>query len=266
MNAFVGHYKPVSQYNKNHIAIIECVARGHPKRRIVTPCHILHHETLHEVYMTSVDLSLFIEANYPISGRGGPRKPRYGVGVNDADYAAQPIVNGNQIKDPAYQSWVDMLKRAYDPKLHEKYPTYSDVTVCKEWHSFSAFRAWWLDNYREGWHLDKDILVVGNREYGPDACIYVPRWLNAFTIGSGASRGELPIGVSIYKPTGKYKSECRNPITGKRNYLGLFSTPEQAYSAWLKCKLQLADQLKQEMDAIDTRIYPNVVTIIKAAV
>ena len=215
--------------------------------------------------MTKVELSLWIEASYPISGRGNPRKPRYGVGINDADYMTTPTVDGAVLCDPAYRAWYSMLQRAYDKKLHDRQQTYSDVTVCKEWHSFSAFRAWWLASYREGWQLDKDLLVVGNREYGPDACIYVPRWLNNFTTDSGASRGELPIGVRLDTRRGKYMAQCCNPITGKQHNLGYFTTPAAAHEAWLSYKLQLADQLKPDMDAIDQRIYPNVVTIIKAA-
>ena len=216
--------------------------------------------------MNKIELSLHLEANYPISGRGGPRKPLYGIGVNDADYMTNPMANGVMLWDPAYKAWSNMLKRAYSPRFHEKQPTYSDVTVCKEWHSFSAFREWWLDNYREGFSLDKDLLLVGNKEYSPNACIYVPRWLNNFTIDSGALRGEFPIGVSIRKQAGKYRSRCRNPITGKLCYLGCFTTPEEAHEAWLNYKLALADQLKPAMDAIDKRIHPNVVTIIKAAI
>ena len=162
-------------------------------------------------------------------------------------------------------TWSSMLTRAYDPKCHARYPTYSDVTVCKKWHSFRLFRAWWLANYRDGYSLDKDLLVVGNREYGPSACIYIPSRLNAFTTASGAGRGELPIGVSFCKQTGKYQSHCNNPITGKYHLVGMFTTPEAAHEAWRRYKLELADQLKPDMDAIDQRIYPNVVTIIKAA-
>jgi hypothetical protein len=215
--------------------------------------------------MNKVELSLHIEANYPISGRGGHRKPLFGVGINDADYATRPIVNGKQIADPAYRAWSGMLERAYDPKFHAKNPTYVGVTVCKEWHSFSAFRAWWLASYRDGFQLDKDLLVVGNREYRPDACIYIPSMLNNFTTDSGASRGEFPIGVSFCNQTGRYRSQCCNPITGEQHKLGYFTTPEAAHDAWLKYKLAIADQLKPEMDAIDTRIYHNVVTIIIAA-
>ena len=213
--------------------------------------------------MNKVQLSLHIEANYPANKSSiAKRKPRYVVGINDADYTTAPMVNGKQIEDPAYKAWVSMLQRAYDQKFHEKQPTYSDVTVCKDWHSFSAFRAWWLGNYREGFSLDKDLLIPGNREYGPDACIYVPQSLNAFTIDCGASRGELPIGVCLHKPTGKYMAQCNNTITGRHRHLGSFTTPEEAHEAWLNFKLELAAQLKPVMDYIDKRIYNNVRTLI----
>jgi hypothetical protein len=216
--------------------------------------------------MNKVELSLHLEANYPANNLSiAMRKPLYGIGVNDVDYATHPTVNRKCSVDPAYRSWCLMLQRAYDKKGHAKKPTYSDVTVCKEWHSFSAFRVWWLVNYREGLQLDKDLLVIGNREYGPDTCIYIPSWLNKLTIDSGASRGELPIGVSFCNQTGRYRSRCCNPITGKKHTLGRFNAPEEAHATWLKYKLALADQLKPEMDAIDMRIYHNVLTIIRAA-
>ena len=214
-------------------------------------------------HMTNIELSLHLEKNYPRNKSSiTPRKPVHGVGTNDAHYMTTPTVNGAMLWDPAYRAWASMMQRAYDKKFHEKQQTYSDVTVCKDWHSFSAFRAWWLDNYKEGWELDKDLLVPGNREYGPDTCIYIPSRLNAFTIDRSASRGEFPIGVHIHKPTGKYIAQCNNPITGKRRYLGDFTTAEEAHEAWLNYKLQLADQLKPVMDYIDKRIYNNVRTII----
>ena len=217
--------------------------------------------------MNKVELSLFIEANYPANKSSiAHRKMLCGVGVNDAIYKTTPTVDGVMLFDPAYSAWANMIQRSYNQKFHATQPAYSDVTVCKEWNSFSVFRAWWLDNYREGCHLDKKLLAVGNREYGPDACIYIPSWLNKFTIDCGASRGELPIGVCLNKQAGKYQSNCSNPITGKNHALGRFTTPEEAHEAWLNYKLKLAEQLKLDMDAIDQRIYPNVVTIIRAAI
>ena len=54
------------------------------------------------------------------------------------------------------------------------------------------------------------------------------------------SRGEYPIGVSLCKPTGKYRAQCRNPFTGKQEHLGYFLTQEEAHEAWRKRKHELA--------------------------
>lgn len=214
--------------------------------------------------MNKVEQSLWIEANYPLSGLGRPRDPLYGTCINDAAYVTNPTINGKMELDPAYVCWMRMLERANSIKFQDKCTTYIGVTVCNEWRSFISFRKWWLDHYREGCELDKDLLVVGNREYGYNSCIYVPGWLNRFTCDSRKKRGDFPIGVSLYKPRWKFMSKCHNPITGKRKTIGYFDTPAAAHAAWLQYKLSLADQLKPEMDAIDHRIHPNVVTIIKA--
>lgn len=216
--------------------------------------------------MTKVELSLFIEESYPANKMSiAMRKPMCGVGVNDADYMTTPRVNGVKLWDPAYRAWVNMLQRAYDPKFHATHQTYIGVTVCEEWHSFSAFRAWWLSRSVDGWQLDKDLLVYGNKQYGPDNCVFVPNWLNSFTVDRGASRGRWPIGVSFHAYSGLYTARCSNPITGEVSFLGYFRLAESAYQSWVEKKLRLADELRNLMDAIDHRIYKNVVSIIKSS-
>ena len=67
--------------------------------------------------------------------------------------------------------------------------------------------------------------------------------------------------VSYELSTCKFRASCRDTLNGTLRYLGLFDSPEAAHEAWLRHKLALADKLKSEIDAIDHRIYPNVVTI-----
>ena len=189
----------------------------------------------------------------------------YGVGINDADYVVKPTVNGKQTTCPAYRAWVDMLQRCYSAKFQLKNPSYLNTTICKEWESFMAFRAWWLNHQVDSWQLDKDVLGIGGGNlYSPDTCIYIPNWINSFIINNGAGRGEWPIGVCYDKQTGKYKAQCRHPF-GNQEYLGLFSNPTDAYGAWLTRKLEIAVELKSQMDEIDFRIYQRVVEIISNA-
>ena len=88
--------------------------------------------------------------------------------------------------------------------------------------------------------LDKDIIVPGSRLYSPKTCAFVLNATNLFVIARDASRGDYPIGVHLFKRTGKYRAYCKNLFTGKREYLGLFSTPEEAHEAWRKRKHELA--------------------------
>ena len=88
--------------------------------------------------------------------------------------------------------------------------------------------------------LDKDIIAPRSRLYSPETCAFVLQATNSFVVARDASRGDYPIGVSLYKRTGKYSANCGNPFTGKVEYLGCFSTPEEAHEAWRKRKHDLA--------------------------
>lgn len=184
-----------------------------------------------------------------------------GVGVNDAGCSVTSGIDGKRQKDGAYCAWASMLNRCYSPKYQREWPTYIGVTVCEQWHRFSNFKRWYDEHYVDGWHLDKDLLT-DSREYGPSTCLFVPQWLNKFTTDSGANRGEFPVGVNLDKKHEKFRSQCHNPITKRREYLGLFPSADLAYRAWLDRKVELAYQLKDLMDAIDRRIYFRVVEMI----
>lgn len=123
-----------------------------------------------------------------------------------------------------------------------------------------------MANHIDGWEIDKDLLHHGNNVYSPDTCIFVPAHINTFTTDCGSARGEFPIGVHWSSANCKFVAQCNNQITGKRRYLGLFTSSTDAHKAWIKYKLQLAYELKPEMDAIDGRIYNNVVSIIKSLI
>ena len=183
-----------------------------------------------------------------------------GVGNNDADYAVNIRIGGKRGMCPAYRAWTSMLHRVYSSKFHERQPTYINTNVCEEWKSFMTFKMWWLDNHTVGYQLDKDIISDDNL-YSPETCIYIPSWLNKFTTNSGAARGELPVGVSYDKPSGKYAAQCSHPF-GEYEYLGYYSDAEQAHQAWRNRKLKIAAELKSKMDDIDVRIYPRIIEII----
>lgn len=118
-----------------------------------------------------------------------------------------------------------MLHRAYYKKCHDRQPTYAVVTVCEGWLYFMNFRSWWIDSFVND-HGD--------------------------TVG----------GARFHKCTGKYQARCSHPITKEREYLGLYETISCANSAWLRRKLEIAKELKSEMDLVDARLYERVVSYV----
>ena len=157
-----------------------------------------------------------------------------------------------------------MLKRCYDPKYHEKEPTYINCKVCKEWSNFQEYGQWFIDNYYEiegeRMDLDKDILHKGNKIYSPDTCIFVPHRINTLFIKKDSNRGNYPIGVCYDKQNKKFRARCRiydfKENKSKNKHLGLYDTPEQAFNAYKEFKEQniknMADYYK---NFIPTKLY-----------
>lgn len=187
-----------------------------------------------------------------------------GVGTNDADYKISNYLEGKQVWCcPFYVKWKSMLKRCYSKS---QYPSYSNCIVVKDWHYFTKFKSWMETQDWEGKHLDKDILFPGNKEYGPETCIFIDSKVNTFIIESNASRGSWPIGVCFQKPNRKYRAWCWAITTGKPKSLGLYNTPEEAHSAWLTFKLKQAYIIASEQS--DQRVakalinrYENYITL-----
>jgi len=171
---------------------------------------------------------------YSEFSRGNIKNPYhpsvFGVGYfGQGKYTAK--IKGKHTK--AYTVWHGMIERGYCIKLKEKRPTYKNVTVCKEWHNFQNFAEWYEENWKShmtGWHLDKDILVRGNKVYSPTTCRFVPPIINTLLISCLSKRGEYPIGV--YKAAKKFI--CRVHINGKRIRFGVFNSPEEAFYVY-KC-------------------------------
>lgn len=157
-----------------------------------------------------------------------------------------------------YDKWHDMLKRCYDPYYLNKELTYVDCYVCEEWHNFQNFGKWYEENYyeveEEKMHLDKDILIKGNKIYSPNTCIFVPERINKLFIGRDTVRGKYPIGVSWYKIYNKFMASCN--ANSKRIHLGYYDTIEEAFLAYKTFKEKYIKEVADEYkDLIPTKLY-----------
>jgi hypothetical protein len=148
-----------------------------------------------------------------------------------------------------YSTWISMLQRCYSVNRLKENPSYVDIFVCKEWKCFQKFAEWYTNNYKEGFHLDKDILVKNNKIYSPETCCFVPSEVNNLLTICTKSRGIYPLGVSITK-CGKYSA------THKKKKLGTFNTPEEAFQAYKAVKeLWIKEVANKWRDKITEKCY-----------
>jgi hypothetical protein len=174
-------------------------------------------------------------------------KNPYHNSVYEVGYFGVGLYNSN-IK--AYPIWYNMLSRCYSKKQQTKRPSYKGCTVAEEWHNFQVFAKWYEDNCVEDYHLDKDILIKGNKIYSPETCCFVPQEVNSLFTNS--KRGNLPIGVR------KNNKNFIAQISTKEGRIttSVFTTPEEAFQAYKTTKeayiKEVADKWK---DKIGSRVY-----------
>lgn len=171
------------------------------------------------------------------------KKLLYGIALNDSE---TPISKSKRIKGksvilwtcPAYECWKGMLKRCYSDSYKSKHPTYEGCSVCDEWLYFSNFKEWYENNSISNYHLDKDLLLRGNKTYSPDSCVFIHGDINKFLI-SGNSNGMLS-GAHLRPDNGRFSARCSNASSCKNEYLGQFDTEVEAHMAWAARKNEIA--------------------------
>jgi len=177
----------------------------------------------------------------------------YGVGINDADYTVSKHVRGLGGKEvwrcPYYTRWNGILRRCYDEKYHIRQPHYKGCSICEEWKTFSNFKRWMEQQDWEDKHIDKDILVPGNREYGPTTCLFVSKDLNNLILENHTKEKKYSTGVEETKE-GRFKVQV-NQHAGK-TYLGCYDTIEEALEVHNKAKSEYIIEVANGLTTEDT--------------
>jgi hypothetical protein len=109
----------------------------------------------------------------------------------------------------------------------------------------SKFKEWFDDHYREGYQLDKDLLVPGNKTYGPETCVFVTQEINKILLYRGVRSGECPIGVT--KAGKRFRAVLK--INGIKQDLGVFNTPEQAEWKYAHAKINKVRDMCVSLEA-----------------
>lgn len=186
-----------------------------------------------------------------------------GFGINDSHFPIKLEIEGKSKNHPAYDVWRGLIRRCYSRESLIKSPSYYGCTVDDEWKYFSKFYEWWLCNYREGFALDKDILIPNNKIYSKHTCIFVPQWVNSFVTANDCRRGKHPLGIYFKKDIGKFRAQC-SAGKGIQVRIGEYETVEEAQQAWLNYKLNMIEERKEELDNIDPRLYTALIEKVKS--
>ena len=173
-----------------------------------------------------------------------------GFGINDSTHL---VMHGSK-KELVYKTWSSMIRRCYSDKYHKVKPTYKDCKVCEEWRYFSNFERWFKQHYKDGYVLDKDILIQGNKIYSPDTCCFVPPYINGLLASNVKKRGDYKIGVHL--KDNKYIAQC--DIDKYPTYIGRFDNENDAHEAYKKAKYGEIRRVAKgalEKGEINNRVY-----------
>jgi hypothetical protein len=210
----------------------------------------------------------FLNTGYETSARlhnirNGNVKDRYspsvfGVGILGAKYPSK--VNGVITKE--YNLWCSMLERCYSDVYKKQKPTYEGCEVSENFKSYEYFYEWCNkqigfgnDGNGNPFHLDKDLLIKGNKVYSEDSCIFIPSEINLVLVKRTALRGEYLIGVHWSKKDKTFVAQV-SKNKGKPEHLGFFNTEIEAFNAYKQTKENYIKELANKWKGkVDPRAY-----------
>ena len=158
----------------------------------------------------------------------------YGVGILGTKYPSRECDRNTK----EYTLWRNMLRRCYSDDFKKKNPTYIDCEVSNKFKNYEYFYEWCHKQIGFGnegdenpFHLDKDLLIKGNKVYSESTCVFLPQEINSLLTKSTASRGKHLIGVCWYKKDKAFVARV-NKNKGGSEYLGSFKTELEAFKAY----------------------------------
>lgn len=148
-------------------------------------------------------------------------------------------------KHRSYSYWQGIINRCYQQKDYHRNKSYKDCTICEEWLTFSNFDKWFNDTqngYNDGYNVDKDVIIKGNKVYSPYTCCFLPPDINKVLSRSRGNR-ELPVGVKL---TMSKRYEAVYQKNKKDCHLGTYDTPQEAFYAYKDAKEQYIKEIAEK--------------------
>lgn len=174
------------------------------------------------------------------------------------EWAKSSQIHGYQVYTKSRSLWKDIASRCKKGSYNQiKFPRYVGCSMSNNFKNFQFFAEWCQKQIGycvEGYHIDKDLLTNGNKEYHEDKCVFIPASLNYFLCAANAIRGDLPQGVSLVED--KFRASIS--IDGKTTALGLFNSSKEASCAYKVAKEKEArrwvERLINSNSIVDSRV------------
>lgn len=186
----------------------------------------------------------YIKSTQSSSILKGTVKDPYFKNIFDVGCVGETTTSLDGVVKTSYHTWRDMIRRCYDTFTILKNPAYVGVTVCEDWLCFSNYELWYDINYIPNFQIDKDLTIIGNRVYRPEACCFLPRRLNCIIGAKSYSGKVLPTGVSLHKRDGVFNAKCWDGY--RLVHLGDFSCANDAQEAYIVYKTNLVRSVADE--------------------
>lgn len=154
------------------------------------------------------------------------------------------------MREKIKEIWREIVKRCTEGsyvRTKKNLDTYEGCTLSDEWKVFDNFYNWYVSQlgYDQGYEVDKDILIKGNKVYSSATCVLIPKIINSAITNSKKARGDLPLGVSMHVDNQRFVARCRYVEDGerKRKTIGYYETSEEAFKAYKEFKEKYLKQL-----------------------
>lgn len=158
-------------------------------------------------------------------------------------YQTSYTVDGVKTKTRESILWYGIKDRVFGGRK----PAYIGCSMSDNFLDYQFFAHWchtqigWNE---DNWHMDKDLIVEGNKEYHEDRCVFVPRVINTVLNNEKKPRTNgLPLGVIYDKKWNQYRAHCW--VYGNTEYLGVYRNPEDAHKAYVKRKNEYVQEIAE---------------------
>lgn len=158
-----------------------------------------------------------------------------GRGVsNDVEFYTSYKNNGVKITHPAYSTWLHIIKKCRT--INGKF---NNCEIHKDWLSLKLFSIDFKSMYRDGFCINKDLILCSNKIYSKDTCVFIPKSIHSWIYTKNKGGKCSLLGVTYDRGVFIATIKCGE----KNKKIGRFKHPIDAHKAWQKHKKQQAIEL-----------------------